>query len=423
MSHHRLAVAAFSSVLVALASMAFAEAITEQVPEAISQDVAGATLRRAFNRFEQAEAEGLPQSWTIVALDQGALFDVGGDHRLLLLKTNRSSATILCLTGSRSETVTLTPGPSEPVGELTLTLIDAGFSEARLAVRAAELSPAFRDEPPARLTRVRIEAVGPQSLTVTSDTTQHLLFAGQFLKQWRGGLVPEEALRDAWTNHPPQRPSLLAARPAADRYTDRANILDPEDDSMGDVLVTLTSALVASSAMNQIMTSLEYRSDGYDNPNPPVSARGGDDGLDVTYGRPGDRFQATLHALEREGKIKSRSEAAVRIPMNGYGTFNYSSGSGYATGEVQARYRGKRIALDFDFDSGDGANQGGQSSRIMLRDGQTALVSRFQSSREESFQSGPPLVTGIPWLGPFFGNSRNSSDKYDWALFATVDVD
>lgn len=398
----------------ALAAPAAAEFITLRVPPSVGVDAAGMTLRQALNAYERAESEGLPQAWTLVVARKGELLDLGGDNRLLLTQTTSASAEILHLKGAESSTLVLPVGATTSSGDLTLVLAAVGRSDARLTARARDLSPAFSDVRPDGGSRVRVENPSGPTLRIESPESRDLRFSERFLREWFAGVPKDDALRSAWTAHPPQRTARTVAT-ATPSYVDPTNMFSPEDDGLGDVTVSLSAVMADASAIGVLNSSISYRSDGARGDG-AVGGRMDGDGVDVRYGRPGDRFRATLSALEREGRVRSLSEATVRVPLGGEGSFNFDGANGPTDGYVSARGQGKRIILDFSF----GAGAGQSNSRVAVQDGQTVLVTRYRSSRTETSSSGPPLVTGIPYVGPLIGNSSKASRETEWALYATV---
>jgi hypothetical protein len=400
-------------VMTMLAAGVSAETATIRVPSAVPMDKAGQTLRRAFNGYERALIVGLPQAWSQVSLPQGAVVEIDADHRLLLAKATAREAEVLHLHGAESTTLKLVPGATLEAGELSLVLTSTNSTSVRLMVRATRLTPAFQDARPAGGSRVAIDNFSGSVLTIGSVDARDLRFAERFLKDWFGGLSEADALATAWKAYPPAR--IYSAPVAAEPYVDPTNIIPSEAEGPGDVTVTLTSILADSAAFGSLQTAIAYRSDGADRGGVRAGMSGA--GVQAGYGQAGDRFRAALSALEQSGSVRERNETILRIPLYGEGSFSIQGGGIASSGIVGARVQGARITLDFSLRGSGNVTR----SSVSLRPGQTVLVTRHQSSRTETHSSGPPLVGGIPFVGPALGNSSRSSGQSEWALYATVE--
>jgi hypothetical protein len=98
-----------------------------------------------------------------------------------------------------------------------------------------------------------------------------------------------------------------------------------------------------------------------------------------------------------------------------------SGPGGQASAYVHVRRAGRSaVELAFDHFSGDWSFVGSANSRLRVSDGRTVLVAKNTYSRTESHRSGPPIISGIPYIGPMLGSESSSREESCYALYATV---
>lgn len=401
-----------------------------RLDSAVDMDAAGRGLRQAVTAYEQALESGLPMSYTRLTLERGETLRLGGNTFIVLLDGGDDrGAPVLLVTDDgpiRVDTVAAREVEAGPV-KLIFLMGSRKGSFADFLVRGA------RDEAP-----MLANATNPDSkVLITGDPATRTMriaagdeqivdFARQYLAEVNKGRSAEEAARVARMAVPPSRELLTRpTRGAAGGYTDPKNFFSPSTDDLPyAAAVTLQLVRGDSSSINELASSWAYDSSRPANPNPPVRVEGGGQGLDVDYGRPGDRFNAKLRAMEASGRVNVDSETFVRVPIGGYSDFSLQGGASMMSARMEARRAGRSaVMLEIDNRTGDWGFLGAVATRVRMRDGQTITLAKNSYSRTTEQSSGVPLARDIPFVGPVFGQERRTSDRSSFALFATLSLE
>ena len=430
------AVLGFLAMFLVPAAVAPAERVQVSVRSASDLDRIGPQLRQAINAYEAAQAApSLPVSWTQVEIAPGQALDLGDGHLLMMQAQGWSEPELVLLTPGETHRARLAgrTGPVE-LGPLEVTPVEAGYAGGGRSVLLRAKDGAGEREPLRKLlaeravaTNVRIEGYeSPPRFAITARDERTLAFARRFVEEMRAGRTAEQAAERAWEAHPPSAPAVRAMRgyqspqragtppyPGAPGYY-------AEDDFPHAAQVTLHLVRAESSALNQLLSEISYDSAGNRPENPRVQGRTGGRGADVQIGSPGDRFEARLRALERTGRLRVESESLAYVPLGGWTTMTMAGPSEALSARLGARQQGQHIYLDVDQRSRGWEALGSVSTVVRLRDGQTLPLARNTYQRREEATSGPPIFSGVPYLGPLFGASQRSSLMSEYALFATV---
>jgi general secretion pathway protein D len=62
------------------------------------------------------------------------------------------------------------------------------------------------------------------------------------------------------------------------------------------------------------------------------------------------------------------------------------------------------------------------STKLLVKDGQTIVLGGLSDSQREVVQAGLPFLSGIPWIGGFFGRAHRSRNDTELFLFLTPRV-
>ena len=420
-----------------LAQGAAAERRTVYLAQGVPLDDAGHALRRAVTAQEAASASGIPQTWTSVSLAPGEQVAFGPSRFLLLMSDSPPGAVrLLWVDDNGPRDAVLAPGDEADFGEVRVLAASAPRSRlpARLMLRASQPAPLLLDRAPGAPSAVRIEGdTNPHRLDIETEDPRLMAFALEFLRGLNAALSPEEAARLAREAEPPAAGRIVATRPGGASspgypgrgpYTDSTNMFDGPEGMPTAALVTLTLVRAEDWALRELSGSVAYDSAGRAPESPRVGASGARGGGDVRVGSPGDRWRGRLRALEASGDCNVEGETFVRVPLGGSSFFSFIGPTGGVDGAVSARLAGRRQAdLLIDQRSGDWSFLGAVSTRARVTDGGTVTLARSSSSRASSSRSGPPLVGGVPFIGPMIGETRETRQSSSYALFATVTME
>ncbi len=407
-------------VLVLLPVFAFGGEVSVRLASGVKMDDAGRALREALDRLETGS--GLPSAWTSVRLTRGESHQLANNTFLVLSEDANNRPQLLFVDGSELHRETLREGEEVRLGRLQviMTLAIHNGAQADLLVRA---EPVVEDDVEGEKRTSPTEITGlvnERELRIKSPDRAALDFSATFLRQLNYGKSPAEAERLA-------HGELVAPKAAAaGAYTDATNVLEGRAEKFQPLAARVTLRLVRgeSSAIRELCTSWQYRNTGRGNSDPPVSLRGGGRGADISVGARGDRFQYRLRALEAQGSVKVENETLVRVPLGGHSSLNLNGPRGYMEAWVHATPRGQEhVELLIDHLSGDWNFLGSMSTRVRMRDGQTTALAQNTYQRSSSSSSGPPIISGIPYIGPAFGNERRVVESSTYALLATMELE
>lgn len=396
--------------------------VTIPIGERLDLDTTGQTLRRAVTAWEAAEQDPLPRSWSRFSLREGETLQLAPELFLYAPPSAPGAARILVIDSEGPHEVVILAGREAIAGPLRLILINASTSgrTMELLARATEEAPLLLDPTPTRTSTTTIQGrVNPARIVVSTPDPRLLDFAQRFLGELRSDRSPEEAARSAREAVPPAAFDRTPP-PSRSAYTDRHNILDEADDQPFSAGVTLRLVRCDAESFQQLTSTMSYRSDGDTPDEPRVRVQGGGRGGQVDIGSPGDRFEATLRALERSRRVSVESETFVNVPLGGESLFELAGPRDRMSAIVGARRQGRFVLLRIDNQAGDWGFSASNAATVRVRDGGTATIARWSSSRTESSSSGLPIAQDIPYLGPVFRNERKSSSSSNFALFVSV---
>ncbi len=433
------AVLRYISVLLCVLLVPAVSAAQEQVQvslrSAADLDRIGPKLREAISAYEAARAApSLPVSWTQVDISPGQALDLGDGH-LLVLQAEGGQHNLLLLTPGETHRARLGGAGAIALGPLEVTRVGQGrYGGGETVLLRARDGAGVRSPAGPKLmsrravpTQVRIDGYeSPPRLLITAPDMQTRGFARRFVEEMRAGRSAEAAAERAWEEFPPQAPPVRTLpayqtphRGLTPQYPG-APLYYQEEDFPHAAQVTLHLVRAEASSLNALLSELSYDSAGARPENPRVQGSTGNHGADVRIGSPGDRFEARLRALERTGRLRVESESLVYVPLGGWATMTMAGPAEGLSARLGARRQGQHIYLDVDQRSRGWEALGSVSPRVRLRDGQTLPLARNTYHRREEHTSGPPILGGVPYLGPLFGSSQRSTLLTEYALFATV---
>ena len=425
---YRLKAAWFLIAAMMLCTTLCAERVSVALGPAVELDEAGRGLRMAINAFEQALASPLPDAWSRVALSERESLSLGAGNFLLVLAAAKQETTIMFVDEDGPHQARLAAGTQMELGSIEAILVstrDGGPVE--LLLRKQERVPLLLPTKAGVKSATRISGVPtPPEIIVETASPKIAEFAVAFLDEYnrtRDSVAAASAARDAVPVTLDSVPTS-ERRPVRAEYADPVNMFEPrQTDQPIAALVTLHLVRGEDTALRALSGRYEYRSDGRAANDPNVRVSGGGDGLDVGIGRARDRFQGRLQALESEGQAHSESETFVRVPLGGESLLRLGGPSGHMEAWIAARPAGRAVQLEIDQRSGDWSFLGGVSTTVRVRDGETVTQARNTSTRVSSSRSGPPVITGIPYLGPLTGTTTEQREGQTYALYATVELE
>lgn len=407
-------------VLIVLPAVSVAGEVTVRLAYGVEMDDAGRGLREAINRFE--ERGPLPAEWTAVEVARGESAKLDAHTFLVLSQAPSGAPQLMFIDGSDLHREVLREGEELQLGRLHVipTELSSDRTRAKLLVRA--------DAPKTAKAIAKSDTKitghpGRRELTVSSDNDAVLSFANDYLRHLNDGLAASEAERMAIAGFRQPPGGLEAPR---GRYVDPTNVMEGRDADFQPLAARVTLRVVRgeSTAVRELCSSWEYNNTGRGNSDPPVRVSGGGSGADVSVGGRGDRFRYRLRALEAEGRVNVENETLVRVPLGGSTQFSLGGPRGFMEAWIHAQPRGRnQTELLIDHLEGDWGFLGSISTRVRFRDGQTLPLAQNSYSRSSSSSSGPPIVSGLPYVGPFFGNERSVVESGSYALIATMELE
>ncbi|MDX2177020.1 MAG: hypothetical protein SF028_11185 [Candidatus Sumerlaeia bacterium] len=396
-------------------------------------DEAGKSLRRAVTAWQNAERQSLPAQWAPLLLPPGGRADFGGGVSLLLVRVRDAEeleATVLVTSPDGADTKDLAAQAPAQLGPLEAQVMawpHENAGRALLLVRRAGDPPPLAD-PAGKPASPKIEGDSATGiLTVTSNDAEELRFARTVLDALAAGEAPEAASRKAFAAVPPRsRPARLAdaSYEPAPRLAAESDFDGGEDEGYFGAGVTLRAVSGTSEAIRELESTLRYNSEGRRG-QPPTRVKTGPDGAEVVVGGPEDQFSGRLKVLEANGEVNATNESYTYVPLDRSRASMVIS-DGTRTWDVLLRARpagGDAAEVEIDLiDRTGAAGKAATRTRARVRDGQSILISKLESSRREEYRSAPPLLGDLPWIGGVIGGSGRNDSTATTALFATIDL-
>lgn len=420
---------AIAAALLLAGPSAVAERVRVELAPRVDMDAAGMALRRALNAFE-ANPTALSPSWTPVSIQPGAPLELGPGLFLLLPDPVPSPPVLsLLLPDGSVTTATLATGKESSLGSIRVlpTAMPRGARIEAMVRSTADATPLLAEDATARSSATKIrgtETGTSRFLEIEAPDTRTALFAQRFVESFNRGATAEEAARDARASASSlwRGAAASADPPRGSEYRDPVNMrLAADADAPLSAYVTLTMVRGDTGAIRELTNSWSYSNQAPWNTSPRVGVESGAGGTRVDIGGPGDAFQARIRALQAERRLSVDSQSSLLVPLNGSSNIRIQGARGILDARIGARPRGREhIELLIDQTGGDWGFLGAVASRVRVRDGGTVPIASNTSTRTESSSSGPPLVGGIPYLGPALGNSRRTEEHSSFALFATA---
>lgn len=398
----------------------------------IALDDAGRDLRRAITAYETAQRRGLPEAWSLVQLERNRSLRFGDRGLFVLVSVEDDEAMLIVSAGEEGASqAVLRRGLEGDAGPVQVILVstEKARGRAQVLMRAKEPGPLLVTGPPSWESRVRLTGFeNPNEMVIVAPDDRTVRFGRAFLEAYNMGASAEEAARAARENVPPVAEFARAGAAEAGGRAVRP-VAEPEDDFDSDWIpqnarITLRSVRGEASALRELSGAVSYDSAGRSPDDVAVGGRAGEAGGTVSVGRPGDRFQAALRALERQGQARVESENFMRVPIGGSSHFSFSGPAGGVGGRFTVIPRGReRVEVLIDQSTGDWGHYGFVQTRAIFRDGQTLPLAQNLSERTTSSRSGAPIFSQIPYVGPLFGSSTETSVSSSYALYATVELE
>lgn len=437
MNLHRLPIIALLAVLAAFAAPATASnpPVAVSIPRAIDIDATGVSLRRALNAFEEARDGGIPQSWTRLQLAQGATVTLATRLLLRVDAVGDDTVRLMVVGDAGPQAGDLGLGQELTLEPLRFLLVraDPRSGAADLMMIAASPSPVLSDRADRGASPVSITAEdAARRIVVAGGDEETLAFAREFLRLLATGLDAETAAQRARDKHPARLRNLVSSAalvpvgvPVSRGYGETGYGAATSEEPAFAAGVTLCLVRGESSALRQLSTGWAYDSRGRNPEQPRVGARSNrDGGATVTYGSPGDAFQARLQALESSGSVHVESSTYLYVPLDGgTASFQIAGTQASASGYISAQRTGRdSVVLDVTTSNADRSSLGSISTRVRVRDGGTVRLGGSTTTITRSSSSNAPIIGSVPYIGPLSGNSQSSSYASDYALFATVQL-
>lgn len=380
----------------------------------LTVDDAGMDMRRALQAWEREPAT-TTQIWQPLDLEEGESIPLGTQDHILLLSGTSAGSEILIINADGPQRIKLRVGQQTTASPYDVLLVGSQRGRASVMIRLEGEATSVPRSAEA------IQILGyeqPNRLEVVSNQPGALEFAELYLEQRNKGAFHESAYAAA----------LIATSEPTLSLPKRGL---PEDDSFDfgndplptQALITFRVIRGSESAFQALSGAGSYRSDAPNNPSPPIRAKSDGAGGQVIVGRPGDRFQYELKALESKGSVRVESESFVRVLVGENGRYSFNGPGGNASGDVYTRRRGRGVEVSFSQGSGDRSGFGITNSRLVFQNGQTLQVAKNSSSRTTSSKSGTPIIQDIPYIGPGLGSSQSSQDSESYALYVTVELE
>ncbi|MCB2153283.1 hypothetical protein KQI84_00225 [bacterium] len=412
-------------VFTILAGLLAAEPVSVRLSPGVDLDEAGRSLRMAINAYEEALKSPLPDAWSRLSMRPDESLSFGKGLFLLAIRAGAQDATLMFIDEEGPHRADLASGNQVALGTIDVILVTTREDASiEILFRRHDRVPPLQPTKPGEKSPTRISGVvSPPEIIVQSPSPQTAAFAEAFLLEYnrtQDAMAAAEKAREAVPIAFEATPHELIDGGHGDPYE---SIQAYEDQQPLSALVTLHLVRGEASALKALSTKVTYRSDGSSPDDPSVRVSGGGRGLGVGVGNAGDRFRGRLRALESEGQVQSQSETFVRVPLGGESLLRLDGPSGYLEAWVSARPSGRGVLLDLDQRSGNWSFLGGVSTSVRIRDGETVTLARNISTRTTSSSSGPPIVGGIPYVGPLLGSSSRTSRESSYALYATVELE
>lgn len=390
-------------------------------------DRAGRDLRRAVTAWQLAGRSALSHEWQTLNLAEQETAQLDGGLRLLLVQRTRieekaALRLLLVDAATGAETADVAEGAAHDFAAVSVQAvkIGSGAERALLLVRRRGEAALLTDAPASGGSPTITGTDATRILMVSSSDPAELEFCRRFLFHRNGGKTAEDAAREARREVPP--PSRTVSVEDS-RHRPRDPWEEAAAGAWHSATITIHSLLGEDAALKELESSWSYTNQRPMNPDPRVRIEGGGDGATVDIGSPGDAVQARIRAAEKTGRVRMEGQTLARV-MAGERTRLYINRGGEQVAlDVGATRAGNAVLLDVDMaDRGRGSGSS-TSTRLRVRPGQTVTLSKFESSREESFRSGPPLLPDLPFIGGIFGNSRDASYSVQSAVYVTVEVE
>ncbi|MEQ8822435.1 MAG: hypothetical protein RLY93_19545 [Sumerlaeia bacterium] len=413
---------------------------TVKLSPSLEIEMAGRTLRSTLNAWKDAGASALPVEWEPVALRQGQNLQLATGAFLVMLEGTAEQARVLAVDADGGDTVELKLGEEASAGPLRMIYTGAPSAVrpyGEFLIRAKEEPKRFADNKkrPGETTRI-VPLPEEHGFTISGSDPDAVAFAENFLWQLNAGKSAQDAAEAAWAEFPPKRAASLARTAGAPQapahrepslYRDPVNAFGTEglpDDLPFAAKVTLTLVRGEEQALKELSSAVAYDSAGRATDRPRVRASGGGEGAEVEIGEPGDRFRGKLRALEANKQVEINGETFVHVPLGGEASFRFNGPNGGVDGILFAKRSGaESVVLEVDQEGGDWSFLGAVRTQARLRQGQTIQLAKNTSTRTERQESQAPILGGIPYVGPLFGNERTTTDNRSYVLFATMEFD
>jgi len=397
-------------------------------------DATAGDLRRALNAWANA-SDGPTDNWTPLEVPLTGRVELGGGLMLVVVETRSDTseatpvnyARLMLVSGEESTTGVLREGETLTLSPLQIQGVRIAASTrttSTLLVRRVDPVAQLMDAKPLGPQTARIEGdVNVLRLKVSSADEREMRFVQRFMEEMKKGSSAKKSAKAAFSAVPPVARRGPPPPIEGGRFAPKTATLESGSYGglPGSIMVTVSSVTGEEAAIRELASSIAYRSDGRTG-NPSVGASSGPGGTDISVGNRGDRFSGKLHALEAERRVNVSNTSMSLVELGG-STRMAIQGNGLTYDIIINTSASGRSAvlLDIDLIERNAGSGSSRRQRARVTDGSTVQLAGFTSSRTESYSSGVPILRDVPFVGGAFENSRNTTENYTTAIFATVE--